>query len=330
MVKVLITGGAGFIGSHIVRKLLELGHEVVILDSFTQYSPPLTGSYSKYLKLRFKDIENSIVFERGSTVNREDIMNIMKKHKPIKVIHLAAIPIAELSEKYIEETISNTALGTANILSVIKEVGFVDRFVYTSSSMVYGDFIAERATEDHPLNPKNRYGATKLFGEHLTRIAGLKDNLNYVIIRPSAVYGPTDLNKRVSQIFVENAVLGLPIKLYNNGEEKLDFSYVEDVAEGFVLATFEEKAKNQIFNITYGEGRSLLEFANILKEYFPNLKIELINQPDPIKKPKRGTLDISKARSMLGYNPKYNLESGLKKYIEFVKEKLVDKEAHIV
>jgi len=317
MTKILITGGAGLIGSYVVRKLVELGHQPIVFDSFVQYVSPLKSNYQKYLKLRFKDIEDSVIFERGTTVDREDIVNVMNKYKPSKIIHLAALPIAEEAEKHIEEAIKSVGIGTANILSVIKDCGFVDRFVYVSSSTVYGDFLYEPAPEDHPLNPIQRYSLVKLFGEHLTKVAGLRDNLDYTIIRPSAVYGPTDVNRRVIQIFVENAISNKPILLFNNGEEKLDFTFVEDAAEGIVLATFEPKAKNQTFNITNGEARSLKDVAEILKIYFPDLKIEITSKDTAYQRPKRGALDITKARNMLGFNPKYNLEKGLKKYLEF-------------
>ena len=95
MSKILVTGGAGLIGSFVVRKLLELGHQPIVFDSFTQYTSPLKNNYQKYIKLRFKDIEDSVIFERGTTVDREDLFNVITKHKPTKVIHLAAIPIAD-------------------------------------------------------------------------------------------------------------------------------------------------------------------------------------------------------------------------------------------
>ncbi len=326
MTKVLVTGGAGLIGSFVVRKLIELGHQPIVFDSFTQYISPLKSNYQKYLKLRFKDIENSVIIERGTTVDREDLVNVINKYKPSKVIHLAALPIADEAEKHIEEAIKSIGIGTANILSVIKDCGFVDRFVYISSSTVYGDFLYEPAPEDHPLNPIQRYSLVKLFGEHLTKVAGLRDNIEYVIIRPSAVYGPTDINRRVIQIFVENALTNKPITLFNNGEEKLDFTFVEDAAEGIVLATFEPKAKNQIFNITNGEAKSLKDITDILRNYFPDLKIELTSKDAVYQRPKRGALDISKARKLLGFNPKYNIEKGLKKYLEFSSEHFLEEQ----
>lgn len=318
MSKILITGGLGLIGAHVCKRLIELGHEPIIFDQFIQYHPPLESEYQKYVKYRFKDIKNKVIIERGNIEDKERFREVMRTYKPSKIIHLAALPIAEKAKKHPEEAINSIGIGTANILQIIKNEDYVDRFVFISSSMVYGDFQKESADENHPTNPKDIYGATKLYGELLTKLSGA-EGLNYAIIRPSAVYGPTDVNKRVSQIFVENAVDGKPLKLFNNGEEKLDFTYVEDTAEGIVLATFEPKAKGETFNITCGQGRSLREFADILKKYFPDLKIELIPYDSDLKRPKRGTLDIAKARKILGYNPKFPLEKGIPKYIEFVK-----------
>ena len=144
--------------------------------------------------------------------------------------------------------------------------------------------------------------------------------IKYTIIRPSAVYGPTDVNRRVTQIFIENALKGKPLVLHNGGTSKLDFSYVEDVAEGFVLALKSSKAENETFNITMGEGRSLKELANIIKSNIPLAKIEYKEAPKEEKRPERGALDIAKARKLLGYTPKYSLEEGMKKYIDFVKK----------
>ena len=112
--------------------------------------------------------------------------------------------------------------------------------------------------------------------------------------------------------------------MHNGGESKLDFSYVEDVADGFVLALKSKKADNETFNITRGEGRSLKEFANIIKSIIPATKIEYKEASKDEKRPERGALDISKAKKILGYNPKYSLEEGTKLYIDFAKKSLFD------
>lgn len=317
MAKVMITGGIGFIGANIARELLEKGHEVAIYDSYIQYVSPLDSLYQIYLKERFKGIREKIVIERGDTRDRDNVTKFMRTHRPDRVIHLAALPIADLSNLNTEEALSTILVGAVNVLEAVRAVDFVQRFVYTSSSMIYGDFTAEAVSEDHPKKPKEIYGGTKYAGEILTESFGRRFGVPYTIIRPSAAYGPTDINRRVTEIFLENAMAGKKLVLHGGGTTRLDFTHVKDAAHGFVLATFADEAKNEIFNITRGEGRSLKEYADILRKFFPNL--ETVEEPADIYRPKRGTLDISKARKLLGYEPAYSLEDGIADYVAFRK-----------
>lgn len=320
MATILLTGGAGFIGSYIARELLARGDSVVIYDSFIQYISPFNSHYQKYLEKRFEGIIDQMIIIRGDTRDLADVRRVIVKHKPERIIHLAALPLADLSTNHSEETLSSIINGTVNLLEVIRDVDFIRRFVYTSSSMIYGDFEYQPADENHPKKPKDVYGGTKLAGEVLTESYCRRFGINYTIIRPSAVYGPTDVNHRVSQIFVENALRRKPLILHGGGDLQLDFTYVEDVAHGFVLATFSENACNKVFNITRGEGRSLKEYANILKQLFPDLTVREVAPPPNLFRPKRGALDVSRARELLDYNPRYSLEEGLQKYVEFVRQ----------
>jgi len=317
MQKILVTGGAGFVGSYVVRQLLEKGCEVVVFDAFKQYISPLDSNYQKYLRKRFEGIEELVTFVRGNTENKAEVRRAIMKYSPDVVVHLAALPIADLSNLHTEEALSSILHGTVNILEVIRDVNFVKRFVYISSSMVYGDF-EYVPDEEHPKHPKEVYGGIKLSGEILTEVFGRRYGFEYVIIRPSAVYGPTDVNRRVSQIFVENALLGKELKLYNGGKTCLDFTYVEDTARGIVLAVFTKEARNQAFNITRGEGRELIEFAQIIKSIVPKVNIKIIKKQSDVFRPKRGAMDISKAKKILQYKPQVSLEEGIKKYLSFL------------
>jgi UDP-glucose 4-epimerase len=325
MAKVVVTGGAGFIGSYITRELVQEGHDVIILDSFSQYVSPLDSNYQWYLKARFEGIdERKLTIIRGDTRNAAATRRVFMEHKPDRVVHMAALPIATISDYYAEEAIACILLGTVNILEIIRDVDFIDKFVYASSSMVYGDFQYCPADEEHPKAPKGIYGGAKYAGEIMTQVYGRRFGIDYTIIRPSAVYGPTDSNRRVSQIFVENALRGEPLQLDGGGTQTLDFTYVTDAAHGFVLATFHEAAQNEVFNITRGEGRSLKEFAEILSRIVPG--VSTVEVPANEIRPKRGALDISKARRMLGYEPQYSLENGLEDYVEFVRKFIGSKE----
>ena len=226
MATVLITGGAGFIGSHISRKLLAKGHRVVVYDSYKQYISPLESRYQQYLEERFKGIRNQIEFVQADTRHRGNLERAIQEHRPERVIHLAALPLADLSNRDPEEALSTILDGTVNVLEAIRRVDFVKRFVYTSSSMVYGDFESEPANEDHPKKPKDIYGGTKYAGEVLTEAYGRRFGIEYTIVRPSAVYGPTDVNRRVSQIFLERAMAGEDLVLHNGGDTRLDFTFV--------------------------------------------------------------------------------------------------------
>ena len=182
--------------------------------------------------------------------------------------------------------------------------------------MVYGDFKSETVAEDQIPEPKEIYGIMKYSGETITQGLCKFFGIDYCIIRPSAVYGPTDMNKRVVQTFIEKAIKGEKIIIMGK-DEYLDFTYVKDTANGFVLAATNQSAKNEIFNITYGKAHSLLDLVDILKIEFKDLKYEILERDK--SKPKRGTLSIKKAYEMLGYKPKYNLKDGIKNYIEFIK-----------
>ncbi len=320
---ILVTGGAGFIGSNVVKLLVGEGHDVVVFDSFINYVYP-EGNYYKYLDFRLNSIRSlsKVSVVRGDVRNKMQFKKALNDFRPDKVLHLAALPISTLSNKYSEDAMEINLNGTINVLESIKMVDFVKRFVFASSSMVYGDFQYAPADEQHPTNPIDVYGGTKLAGEILTKVYSRQYGIEYTIIRPSAVYGPTDSNNRVSQLFVEAALKGKPLVLHGGGSSKLDFTYVEDTAQGFALAVDSDKAANETFNITAGHGRSIREFADIVGSLVEGVSIVNKNPENDEKRPERGTLDISKAKRVLGYDPKFDLEEGIKKYVEFVKASL--------
>ena len=124
------------------------------------------------------------------------------------------------------------------------------------------------------------------------------------------------MNRRVSQIFIEAAINNKEI-FVEGPNEKLDFTYIDDLVDGLILAGTKLKAKNETFNITFGKGRKLINFVNILKKYYPKLKVKI--KPKDSSKPSRGTLSINKARNLIGYSPKVSIEIGIRKYLTFLK-----------
>ena len=157
----------------------------------------------------------------------------------------------------------------------------------------------------------------KLAGEIVTKGLCNFYNIPYSIIRPSAVYGPTDMNRRVSQIFVESAFKDKLIEIEGKNE-KLDFTYIEDLVQGIILTMKSPKSRNEIFNLTYGNSRSIQDLADVMRDNFDEVQIENVERDELM--PFRGTLSVDKARKLIGYSPQNPIEIGFKKYIEWYRD----------
>ena len=189
---------------------------------------------------------------------------------------------------------------------------------YVSSSMVYGDF-KDGMKEDGKTKPKNIYGEAKLTGERMVKLFSKRDGLNYNIVRPSGVYGPGDMPDRVVSKFFQQAMNNDDITLHN-GENKVDFTYRQDAARGIILAALSPVA-NVSFNITAGKATSLRTLAEKI--------IKLTNSESDIQDignhelyPMRGTLDISRAKDLLNYEPQFTLDQGLQSYYDWLQNKI--------
>jgi len=320
----LITGGLGFIGSNICEVLLQKKYtnKCILLDNFGGYMNPIKDNFVDFRKQRFPSLKN-IIIERCDTSNYKALSSIINKYKPNYIYHTAALPLAKVSNLNNEEAKISSVDSTVNIIDTInliknsnKNFQF-NRFIYFSSSMVYGDFKKSIVNEESEKNPKDAYGIMKLAGEVVTEGLCKLHNIPYTIIRPSAVYGPKDMNRRVSQIFIENAFEKK--KIYIQGkDEKLDFTFIKDLANGSIRAARSKKGVNEIFNITCGKGQTLLSYVIYLKKKFPELEY-IIKKRDKTK-PSRGTLSIMKAKKLLGYKPKYSLKNGIDEYFNFLKK----------
>ena len=318
MTKIMLTGGTGFVGYYISKELIAKGCKVIAYDAFLNYIDPLKSNYNAYLDYRLSDLGEQVSVERGDTRNLASLISALRKHQPDVVIQLAAIPLATVSNRFSEEAIQINLNGTVTLLEAIRVTPSVKRLVFASSSFVYGNFHYDPADEEHPTDPIDVYGGTKLAGEAIIKGFARRFEKEFVIIRPSAIYGPTDANRRVTQIFVENAILNRPLVIHDGGRSKVDFTYCEDAAQGFALASLQPEAANEIFNITKGDGRSIKELADIIAQLVPNTLIE--DRPADEIRPERGALDISKARKLLGFKPRYSLEEGMERYVAFVQK----------
>lgn len=322
-----ITGGEGFIGYHLCKELVkDPENRLIIYDALKHYIPLDKSNWTAYLSYRTRTLNGQQVIRiRGDMTNRGLLKETLEKYKPQIIFHLAALPIAYVCNDYPEEAKLNILDSTLVLLDVLREASFkLDRLIYASSSMVYGDFQRDAegriipAREDQECQPVDLYGAMKLSGEHVLKAYARRFGILYTIIRPSAVYGPTDCNQRVTEIFLNNALQAKAIELDQGGNHQLDFTYVQDVVKGFLLAAFSKEAMNQTFNITRGEGKKIRELAEIVAQLIPGTRICAAQRE--VYRPNRGSLDISKARQLLGYEPQYNLEEGMKEYLDFIRK----------
>jgi nucleoside-diphosphate-sugar epimerase len=203
--------------------------------------------------------------------------------------------------------------GLINLLESAKKHG-VERFVYISSSMVYGDF-EDDVLEDDACRPQGQYGIMKLCGEDLVKDYSRRCGFEYVIIRPSAVYGPLDVEDRVVAKFMLTAMRGGVLRV-NGANETLDFTYVDDAADGIVAAATRIMCRNMTFNITKSHSVSLLQAAEMIVKIVGKGTIEVRDKDADF--PSRGALNIDRARTILSFDPKVDVEEGFQKYYEWL------------
>lgn len=318
MSKVFITGGAGFVGSRVAKRFVDQGDQVYIFDTFKQYLLPDPSATPPNLLIRLKDFIDKIELIQGDTLNKDHLRRTLNRVKPDIIIHMAALPLAFMAIEHTEDAFQSILGSTVNFLEIVRDFDHPCRLVYTSSSMVYGNFVTDPVTEDSPKDPKEIYGSFKLAGEVVCRGYMKCYGLDVAIVRPSAVYGPYDANQRVLQKFISRALKGEALKVDGDGSMRLDFTYVDDAAQAIELAATKPEAKGETFNITRGQAESLKSAIDIIQKEIPGLQVEY--GPVPAYMPKRGTLDVTKARTLLGYEPQYDLAKGLKIYIDHLRK----------
>lgn len=304
MKKILVTGGAGFIASHIVDKLIKNGDKVVVVDNLS------TG--------REENLNKEAIFYNVDILD-DSLRKVFEIEKPDCVIHHAAqIDVQRSIRQPMDDARVNVS-GTINILECCKEYN-VKKIVYASTAAVYGEPKYLGIDEKHPVAPISYYGISKHTPEHYIKVYSSLYGIKYTILRYANAYGIRQDPKGeggVISIFVDKLLEeGTPI-IFGTGEQTRDFIYVKDIVEANVLAV--SKGDNNIFNIGTGVATSINELFNSMKE-IAGAKVEPV-----YKEARKGDIlhsyfDISKAKEMLGWSPKYSLKDGLKETICFYKE----------
>lgn len=323
--KIVLIGGAGFIGHNLALELKTQGAIVEVIDSLqvnnlmtfaSANSDPNQDLYLRMINQRLDLLKSAgIPLHIQDARDYHTLNKILLKINPQVIIHLAAVSHAGKSNKDPHSTFDHSLRTLENALDYAR--GNVEQFIYLSSSMVYGNFLTPEVTEESPLNSLGIYGALKVAGERMVVAYNQVFGLPYTIIRPSALYGPRCVSRRVGQIFIESAMQGESLRVDGDGSERLDFTFVEDLIFGIIQTIRHPAARNQTFNLTYGESRSLNELAKIVQQEFPHISVQYV--PRDKLMPFRGTLNVDKAKNLIGYSPSNPIEKGFKKYIQWYK-----------
>jgi UDP-glucose 4-epimerase len=306
--KAIVTGGAGFIGSHLVGELISEGFDVHIIDNIS------TG---KMEHVHPKAILHVL------DLRSPDIRDLIINEKPDIVFHLAAQVDVLKSIQDPEYDSQVNIMGTVNLLQACSESSSVKKIIYSSSSAVYGDHKADRLLETFDTKPISYYGVSKLTPESYLRIYQQLYGLSYTVLRYANVYGPNQTPKGeggVVAIFLDRIKKGLPIIIHGEGEQTRDFVYVKDVVKANLAAI--QKGENEIINISTANPTTVNQLAHILSKIHDK-QIIIRNSKARPGDIEHSCLDNSKADKILHWSPIYSIDQGLKETYDFVMQQML-------
>ena len=305
----LVTGGAGFIGSHLVDRLLELGNKVIVIDNFSSGKEENLAQHKGDARLK---------------VYNADICNqdIGKYFNGVSVVfHLAAIPRVQFSIKYPQIANNTNVTGTLNVLEACREAG-VKRLIYSSSSSVYGDQDKLPFIETMMPNPMSPYALQKLVCEYYCRLYCQLYGLETVILRYFNIYGPRQDADSEYSCLIPRAIQAVlqnkgPV-IFGDGEQTRDFTFVKDVVEANIISASisDKRCFGGVFNIGNGENLSV---NFVVKTIIGSTMILPVHE-NPVIEPRNTLADISKSAEFLGWRPSYNLKQGINETIIFVQK----------
>lgn len=310
--KILITGGAGFIGSHLCEKFIENGHNVLCLDNF------MNGGLANIRALlcvkNFKLINGD--------VRDFDLLEKLVSQDVDAVFHLAAQIHVDRSIIEPRLTYDINVFGTLNILELARRYD-VEKVVHTSTSEVYGSAQYVPMDEKHPLNAPHPYGASKIAADRMCYAYTETYGLNVCIVRPFNTFGPRQKDTGYGgalSIFVRRVLSGNPPVIYGDGKQTRDYTYIEDLVKAYELVIQHEKPIREPINFGTGEETRIIDLANTIISLCGKTKqikpVHVAPRPGEVQ---RLVADYTRAKSLLGWTPQHKLENGLKKFVDWYK-----------
>ncbi|WP_098743411.1 NAD-dependent epimerase/dehydratase family protein [Paenibacillus sp. EZ-K15] len=293
--KMVVTGGAGFIGSHLVNRLVNQGYEVHVIDNLTTGDP---GRLHSEAILHVAD------------VNSQQTTAYISVLKPDVVFHLAAQANVQQSIKEPGLDADANVMGTINILEACRMAG-VRKIVFASTSGVYGDLEKSQLTEDDPVNPISFYGLSKVAGEQYIRLYHRFFGLQYTILRYGNVYGPGQTTKGeggVVAVFGDRLRKGIPFRIYGDGEQTRDFIYVKDVVEANLASI--QHGDESVLHVSTGTGHTVNSLVDHISRLHPD-RIDVNYLPAKNGDIRHSCLNNERTRALLQWSPFFSLEEGM-------------------
>ena len=308
--RILVTGGAGFIGSHLVEKLLASGHEVVILDDFNDFYDP------QIKHANIAAVANDVVVCRVDLRESESVRSVFRRENVEAITHLAARAGVRPSIQHPRLYYDTNVIGTLNLLEAARVTG-VERFIFASSSSVYGASKAVPFSEDqHLMQTLSPYGATKIAGEFLCSTYSHLYNMRVVVLRYFTVYGPRQRPDLAIYQFTRRIHAGQPIDQFGDGSTRRDYTYIDDVIQGTMAALAYDGPLYDVFNLGESQTIQLKDLISAIENALGK-KAKINELPDQPGDMPLTYAEISKARKLLGYDPTTKLSEGLPKFIDW-------------
>jgi UDP-glucuronate 4-epimerase len=309
--KFLVTGAAGFVGSHTCEELLSRGHQVVGLDNLNDYYDP-ERKKANLDEIKTSDADGSFEFVKADIRDQDQINQIIGTHDFFGIINLAAMAGVRVSIEDPNLYVDVNLNGTVNLLKAAHEHN-VENFVLASTSSAYGDTeiipFVETDPCDRPLAP---YATSKRAAEMMAYTYHHLFDISATCLRFFTVYGPRGRPDMMAYKVLDNIFFDMPCKLFNSGEMWRDWTYVSDIVHGVANAA-ERKLGYEIINLGRGEMVKLADFVKVIEE-FTGRKSNLVNAPKISADIDRSFADVSKARKLLDYDPKVSVPEGVEKF----------------